>query len=112
MQSEVTFIIDQSTGNGVFLLTKAAKTLYFGPLPRIRASHVYPDNWVLRLVFRVVRALVSDDSQTAQWTRNWNCLWLVDTSPLGGGILEGRWRNRNEAIDAEVEAINQIFIGA
>jgi hypothetical protein len=110
MQNEVTFVIDQSTGTGVFLLTEAAKTLDFGPLPKIRASHVLPANVFLRAVFNLIRSCCTDTSRVAAWTRRWACEWIVDTSPLGGGILEGRWRDRIKAIDAEVEAINQIFI--
>jgi hypothetical protein len=112
MQNEVTFIIDEQ-GDALYLLTDAAKTLDFTECPpRLRASHVLPECIALRLVFRAVRALVSDTSRIAQWTRGWGCLWLVDTSPVGGGIIPLRWRNRAEAIDAEVEALNEYFINS
>lgn len=107
MQNEVTFII----GNGTctYLLTKAAPRIE-GAVVR-RASHVLPVNPVLRLVFRAVRFLVSDASRTAEWTRNWPCKWLVDMSPVGGGILPMYFSDRQAAIDAEVEALNNLFIG-
>jgi hypothetical protein len=110
MQNEVTFITDLQTGNCVFLLTDAAKTLDFGPLPKIRASHVIPANRVLRAIFRFIRSHCTDTSLAADITRLWPCNWIVDTSPIGGGLLPGVWKNRAKAIDAEVEAINQIFI--
>ena len=132
MQNEVTFIIDDS-GRAVYILTEAAKTLDFSEKPpALRASHVLPDSLALRLAFRGVRALVSDDSRIAAWSRTWPCRWMVDMSPVGGGVLRwsdlphavalfgpaqywggnetATWRNRAEAIDAEVEALNEFFI--
>jgi hypothetical protein len=108
MQNEVTFII--SDGRMTYLLTKAAPRLE-GAVVR-RASHVEPDNVYLRLVFHAIRKLVADNSRLAAWTRTWGCLWRVDMSPVGGGILPIQYRYRLAAIDAEVEALNNFFIGA
>lgn len=128
MQNEVTFII--ADGRMTYLLTKAAPRLE-GAVIR-RASHVEPVPAYLRLAFRAIRKLVADDSRIATWTREWPCMWQVDMSPVGGGIL--RWKdlphnacmakygdwggnevatfsNRQIAIDAEVEALNNHFIG-
>jgi len=107
MQNEVTFII--ADGTCTYLLTKAAPRIQ-GAVIR-RASHVVPENTYLRLVFRAIRKLIADDSSLAAWTRTWPCLWRVDMAPVGGGILPERYSNRLAAIDAEVEALNNFFIG-
>lgn len=73
-----------------------------------RASHVEPDNEVLRWVFHFIRERVADDSALAAWTRGWRCLWrirLVET--FGGNILPERFRDRDEAIAHEVNIINE-----
>jgi hypothetical protein len=105
MQNEVTFIIAE--GKMTYLLTKAAPRLA-GAVVR-RASHVEPVNTYLRLAFQVIRKLVSDDSRIAAWSRLWPCLWRVDMSPVGGGIIPVHFSNRLAAIDAEVEALNNHF---
>ena len=111
MQNEATLIIDQETGDCKIVLTTAAKLLNLTDSPSSRASHVYPENAYLRLVFRVIRKLVADDSRLAAWARTWGCMWRVDMSPVGGGILPIRYGYRLAAIDAEVEALNNFFIG-
>jgi len=72
-----------------------------------RASHVEPDNMVCRLVFHVLRLVFGDKGWMAKFTRYWPCLWRVNISPIGGDILAGRWRDRQAAIDAEVEWLNE-----
>jgi hypothetical protein len=110
MQNEVTLIID-SNGNCKMVMTAAAKLLNLTEsLPR-RASHVYPENVWLRILFFWIRTHVSDESVWAAFTRKWPCLWRVDMYPVGGGILPTRYTNRLTAIDAEVEALNNLFIG-
>jgi hypothetical protein len=76
-----------------------------------RASHVYPECFWLRLAFRAIRFCVSDTSGPAKWTRIWRCLWRVDTSPVGGPVFETRFINRQAAIDAEVQFLNNHFLG-
>jgi hypothetical protein len=107
MQNEVTFII--ADGRMTYLLTKAAPRLE-GAVVR-RASHVEPVSLVLRLIFHAVRSLVADDSRIASWTRLWPCAWRVNMAPVGGSILPVHYSNRLAAIDAEVEALNNFFIG-
>lgn len=75
-----------------------------------RASHVIPVNLLLRGLFILIRASVPDTSAIAEWTRGWRVRWLVDASPVGGVVLPGRWTNRQQAIDAEVEYLNQHFL--
>jgi hypothetical protein len=107
MQNEVTFII--AGGKMTYLLTKAAPR-FEGAVVR-RASHVVPVNAYLRLAFQAIRKLVADDSRIAAWSRTWDCMWMVDMRPVGAGILPVQFSNRLAAIDAEVVALNNHFIG-
>jgi hypothetical protein len=110
MQNECTLIID-SNGDCKMVLTAAAKLLKLTDSPSRRASHVIPANTYLRLAFQAIRKLVADDSRLAAWTRTWSCMWLVDMRLVGAGILPVHYSNRLAAIDAEVAALNQFFIG-
>jgi hypothetical protein len=113
-QNEATLVIDEN-GDCKIVLTVAAKTLFLSSTmvaESRRASHVEPANPMLRLIFHAVRALVSDDSRIAQWTREWACWWRVNMKPIGGGIIPVHYSHRKSAIDAEVNAVNQFFIGA
>ncbi len=109
MQSEATLIIDEN-GDCKMVLTKAAKMLNLTDSPSSRASHVEPVNITLRLLFHAIRANVADDSRLAAWTRLWPCGWRINTTPVGGPILDGVWYDRLAAIDAEVEFLNQWFV--
>ncbi len=109
-QNGATLVIDEF-GDCKMVLTTVAKMLNLTDSPSYRASHVIPVNLVLRLAFNVMRALVSDDSRVAAWSRTWGCMWKVDMSPVGAGILPVYFSNRLAAIDAEVEALNNYFIG-
>jgi hypothetical protein len=75
-----------------------------------RASHVEPVALLPRLAFHLIRRLVNDDSRLAGWTRRWRCLWRV--AIVDGPILPGAWRDRLEAIAAEVEWIERERFGA
>jgi hypothetical protein len=76
-----------------------------------RASYVVPDRFWLRLAFRIIRACVPDAGQIANWSRSWRCIWRIDTSPVGGPILGTRYGNREHAIEAEIDFLNQLFLG-
>lgn len=75
-----------------------------------RASHVQPDNLALRWVFHTLRAMFGEYGWMAAFTRRWPCLWMVDTSPVGGPILPGRYRARSAAISAEIEYLQNNFL--
>ena len=75
-----------------------------------RASHVAPVNPLLRLAFHAIRCLVADESRLAGWTRRWRCQWRV--AIVGGPVLDGTWRDRLEAIAAEIEWIEREQFGA
>jgi hypothetical protein len=70
-----------------------------GQTTKQRASHVEPTSWPLRLLFHAIRQFVRDDSAAAGWTRGWPCTWRVRVL---GGPCWGTYRNRQQAIAAEV----------
>lgn len=73
-----------------------------------RVSHVEPVHPVLRGVFHAIRRRVSDDSRLAQFTRRWPCQWQARV--FDGPVL-GPFRQRSEAIDAEILWINAALEG-
>ena len=109
-QDEVTFIIDISTGDAVYLVTEAASTLQLGAMPS-RASHVIPRNFALRGLFYLLRYWLGDKGRMSDFTRSWRCEWIIDTRPVGGPILPTIYYDRKQAINAEVAFLNQWFIG-
>src|SRR5208337_830123 len=119
-QGAVTFII--ADGTCTFLMTEAAPVIEGAVIKR--ASHVFPRNFVLRILFRILRYWLGDKGRMSEFTRSWNCEWIVDTRPVGGWILRWKdlphnacmakygdtawggnefavWTNRTEAITAE-----------
>jgi hypothetical protein len=124
-QKIVTITIDEN-GDQVFLKTDSADVfLEQGEVITRRASHVEPADFWRRLAFSVLRKLTPDTSRIAAWTRTWNCLWRVNTKPVGGPILThfhvkpetqslmwdaiAWFPNRQDAIDAEVQFLNRWF---
>lgn len=95
-------------GSLVFLDTQEAQCFKaLGSVTTRRASHVEPDSWLLRLAFHALRQVYGDKGRMSEFTRGWPCLWRVNTIPTGGPILPGRWRSRQEAIDAEVSWLGE-----
>ena len=105
-------IINIDTDGTIELIASqdAAEIMQLGEATKRRASHVEPQALLLRAAFHAIRALCSDESRLAAFTRSWRCLWRVNI--IGGPILPGRWRDRAEAIAAEVEWIEQNQFGA
>ena len=66
-----------------------------------RASHVLPVNPTLRAIFRWLRDRFGEKGIIATFTRRWPCLWQADLAPSNGPVL-GPFRNRQDAIDAEI----------
>jgi len=93
-----------------FLMDETVK-LFEGEGEVKRASHVEPDSLVFRLLFHTLRHVFGDKGRMSDFTRSWPCLWRVNTKPTAGVILPGRWRNRQEAIDAEIVFLNEWFSG-
>lgn len=75
-----------------------------------RASHVEPDNFPLRILFHMLRCIYGDKGRMSEFTRHWPCLWRVNTKPTVGVILPERWRNREDAIAAEIAFLNDYLI--
>jgi len=107
-QGAVTFIIAEN-GDCTYLMTEAAPVIEGARTAR--ASHVEPDNWLLRVIFHALRQWLGDKGRMSDFTRAWPILWRVNMQPVGGPILCTRYINRAAAIDAEVIALNKFFIG-
>ena len=106
-QGAVTFII--GGGDCTYLMTEAAPQIDGAVVSR--ASHVEPDNVVLRFCFHVLRQWLGDKGRMSDFTRSWSCLWRVNMEPVGGPILCTRYYDRSQAINAEVIALNKFFSG-
>lgn len=66
---------------------------------KVRASHVEPACWALRVLFHLIRKRVDDDSQWAEFTRSWPCCWRAR---IFNGPVLGPFATRPEAIEAEI----------
>ena len=119
MASIATFIIEEN-GDLTFLVTPAAAAFVTPDAVVSRASHVEPDNILLRIVFRILRTVLGDKGRMSEFTRSWPCLWRVNTAPVGGPVLTwkhiggdsdtvARFSVRQNAIDAEVIFLNKFF---
>jgi len=79
---------------------------FFAVTTRRRASHIEPCSWHLRLVFHLCRSVKLHSDWLAEWTRGWRCSWRVNLSPSGGPTF-GRYRDRQQAIEAEHSWLEQ-----
>ena len=85
--------------------SEAAKLLPDATRRTARASNIEPCHWALRAAFHAVRTAVGDKGTLAAWTRTWPCLWRVRV--VGGPVLPGCYRDRGEAIAAEVKWLEE-----
>jgi hypothetical protein len=133
-QKVLSVIIDEH-GNLEYLKTDSCDVLLeLGETVTRRASHVEPADLTHRIAFHLLRSVVNDKSRIAAWTRTWNCLWRVNTAPVGGPILTwehvagfptrclswwyifdghkqiATWANRQDAIDAEIRFLNEFLL--
>ncbi len=97
-------------GNIRFLQSEDAPVSLIGQGVTRRASNVEPVSNTLRYVFYGLRFLFGEKGRMAQFTRQWRCDWRVNLAPIGGSVLAGSYRNRAEAIDAEIAYLNKTFI--
>jgi len=69
-----------------------------------RVSHIYPQNFILRTIFKMLRKLFGDNGKVADWTRSWKCKWQVEILPNENKskkkIFKG-FKDRKIAIDFE-----------
>ena len=103
MQTVTVFI---QHGHVTFLDNPLTAGFNLGPAVTRRASHVEPDGLALRGAFHTLRWLFGEKGRVSEWTRGWRCLWRANMAPSGGPVLPGRWRDRKQAIAAEVEHFN------
>ena len=108
-QGAVTFIIAED-GTCTYLMTEAAPVIEGAVTAR--ASHVEPNNWLLRVIFHALRQWLGDKGRMSNFTRAWPIRWRVNLKPVGGPILCTRYYDRKQAINAEVVALNKFFTGA
>lgn len=95
-------------GSIVFLDQPELESLKdLGSVLTMRASHVEPVNLVLRGLFHLLRHMFTDKGWMASFTRLWPCLWRINLAPINGPILSNTYRNRQRAIDKEVEWLNE-----
>jgi hypothetical protein len=74
-------------------------------IDRKRVSYIYPQNFMLRQVFLIIRRIFKNNEKIIEWTRNWKCLWQVE-------ILDGKektvfkgFQNRKDAVKFEKDYI-------
>lgn len=106
----ITVSIDESTGTTRFLVGDMGKDLLTPDCTVRRASNVEPISLLLRLVFHLLRAFFGEDGIVADWTRNWNCYWRVNLSPVGGPVGTCAIKPRRYAIDAEIDYLEKYFL--
>lgn len=87
------------------ILVDGFSTAFLGKQVIRRASYIEPTHPALRILFHVIRTVVSDNSATARWTRRWPCQWRVNLQRSGGPIM-GPFKYRVDAITAEIYWIN------
>lgn len=71
-----------------------------------RVSHIIPQPLFLRVLFIVLRLIVSDHSTVAAWTRRWRCPWLIYIERKA----YGPFRCRTSAIEFEKQKIVELGI--
>lgn len=106
-------IVIGKDGNVTMIANEAAEDLIKvlgGQVQKTRASHVEPCDIVLRVFFRAIRSLVSDQSRIAQWTRSWPVDWRVDLRRSNGPIVEA-FDCRHCAIRFEIEWLEENRFG-
>lgn len=101
MLETVTFSIDDK-GTTRFLVNDTTSSFLDETSDVRRASHIEPCNPLLRFAFYALRTLFGERGKVSDWTRSWSCPSQVNLAPVGGPTL-GIYTNRQEAIDAEIE---------
>lgn len=91
-----------TNGTATCIATGQLDLTALGTVSKRRASHVEPASRVLRVVFHATRRVFGEAGRCAAWTRSWCCVWRVDLRPSSGTILTATWRNRADALAAEV----------
>lgn len=82
----------------------AAGQFVKGAASKRRASHVLPAGVVRRAAFILLRSLFGETGAVSDWTRRWNCSWVVQ---IVNGPHAGPFEKRQAAIDWEVSYIER-----
>lgn len=75
-----------------------------------RASHVLPQNRLLRAAFRWLRDTFGEKGIVAACTRRWPCLWMVEIIVLDSPVVLGPFSKRSAAINAEVQWLEKEYL--
>lgn len=73
-----------------------------------RGGHVWPQNPLKRLAFRLLRRCCGDRGAVAAWTRTWRGPWIV-VLPGGHVRLPGTFATHGDAVKAEINWLLQIL---
>lgn len=110
MAEHITVSIDDLTGETRFLVSELSRFLLDESSTVKRASHVEPVSKVLRKAFYMLRDTFGETGTIAELTRKLPCLWRVNLSPINGPILPNVYRDRSQAIDAEIVFLEKHFL--
>jgi hypothetical protein len=102
--------VDDTNGNVTFLVNEISSALIDDSSYVRRASHVEPINPFLRIVFYTLRGIFGDYGKMAEITRKWACQWRVNLAPVNGPVLPAIYRNRQDAINAEISWLETNFL--
>lgn len=82
----------------------AVQGLSINTVSKVRVSHILPCSFFARILFILIRSVVSDESALASWTRLWRCKWLVKID----GVNYGSFASRVDAITFEKNKIYEM----
>lgn len=68
----------------------AVQGLSIDTVSKVRVSHILPCSLFARILFILIRSVVSDDSALASWTRLWRCTWFVKIDSVNYGCFTSR----------------------
>lgn len=73
----------------------------FIQLSKTRVSRIVPTNKLLKITFNLLRSVFTESSGISQWTRTWQCQWVV----VIDGTEHACFWNRVSAIEFEKDLI-------
>lgn len=80
-------------------------------IEKTRVSRIVPVAIIKRIVFYLIRSVVSDSSRIAGWTRRWEGPWQVHIGNDRTGVnRHGPFMDRSEAIVYEKRVIHEMGI--
>lgn len=68
---------------------------------KVRVSNILPRNILLRISFSILRTFFKENSMVYEWTRSWNCKWIV----IIKNSSFGPFLKRSEAIAFEKDLL-------